>query len=109
MCDMAELPIIPVNCCSCHLIFWITVSHDRRLRASHETFYCPSGHSMTYKGETDADRLRKAQTEIQNKERLLQAKEKELQEVRDKNLKLTHSNNGYQRFFKEKKKLEHPP
>lgn len=41
----------------CGVAFWITENFGDRRRADHRSFHCPNGHSQSYKGETDAQKL----------------------------------------------------
>jgi hypothetical protein len=41
----------------CGLVFWVTEAFGARRRQDHLEFYCPNGHSIVYKGETDAQKL----------------------------------------------------
>jgi hypothetical protein len=41
--------IAPIECCKCHVLFWLSAQHSRRLEDEGETFYCPAGHSQSYK------------------------------------------------------------
>ena len=50
---------ITETCCNCHVQFQITAVHQRQLKKSHKEFYCPSGHSQYYPGETQAEKLEK--------------------------------------------------
>ena len=45
-----------VTCCNCGIVFGIGSQRASDLRASHEWFYCPSGHAQWYTGETEAER-----------------------------------------------------
>ena len=47
---------------------WLPESKVRQLRESHEAFYCPSGHSQWFSGQSEADKL-KAEIERLKKER----------------------------------------
>ena len=40
-----------------HSPFPISVAFLKRARRTHETFYCPAGHSQWYPGESDIERL----------------------------------------------------
>ena len=53
------------ECCTCGITFGLLDSWDDRLRESHQTFYCPNGHSQSYRGENEAEKLRKELEEAQ--------------------------------------------
>lgn len=45
------------ECPTCHVLHAITKKHDNRLRNSHDTNYCPNGHTWYYPQKTDAELL----------------------------------------------------
>jgi hypothetical protein len=47
---------VHVGCAECGIEFCVPEGHHRRLRRTHETFYCPSGHSNYYPAETDDEK-----------------------------------------------------
>lgn len=51
------------KCCSCDMLFWITKKHQDSLKLSKESFYCPNGHSQSYYGKTDKQKLKESQEE----------------------------------------------
>lgn len=53
-----NVEISQITCDVCNVMFWITKEHDEILRKCHNTFYCPNGHSLNYKGETDRDKIK---------------------------------------------------
>lgn len=44
-----EVMLSRLCCAKCNVLFYITIDHDNRLKNSYETFYCPSGHTQSYK------------------------------------------------------------
>ncbi len=48
-----------IVCHSCGISFLIPDKHDDSLRESHETFWCPTGHDMSYTHKTEEEKLRK--------------------------------------------------
>lgn len=46
------------TCCACGVLFGVEVGYDNRRREDHKSFYCPNGHSQSYTGPTEADRLK---------------------------------------------------
>lgn len=54
-----EIDFELISCPRCMMTFAITKQHDERLRECHNTFYCPSGHNMSYSGQTEAAKLRR--------------------------------------------------
>lgn len=49
-----------VECCSCHILFWVSVETVERWKKSKKTFYCPNGHSMVYTGISDKKKIKDA-------------------------------------------------
>lgn len=47
-----------VSCCACGIEFALPAAWEARLRASHATFYCPSGHSLSFQAKSEAEVLR---------------------------------------------------
>lgn len=58
-----EIQLYREECCSCHLLFWISEEHHSRLRNTKETFYCPNGHSQSYDGKTSEQKLKECKEE----------------------------------------------
>ena len=54
-----EMTTFEITCSTqgCGIVFWITKGFDDRRRSDHKTFYCPNGHTMSYPGMTDAQKL----------------------------------------------------
>lgn len=72
------------TCCNCHVPFKITAAHQDHLKQSHNTFYCPSGHSQYYPGETKAEKLEKELEYKQNHiKRLYDENENNLEKITD--------------------------
>lgn len=57
--------MLMIHCADCNVPFAIFEAHDKRLRSNHASFYCPNGHSNVYRGESEADKLRKQLAETQ--------------------------------------------
>lgn len=67
------------TCCNCGIPFFMPSYHQKVLLANKgQSFYCPNGHSMSYTGKTDAEKLKeqlaqeqseraKREEELQNK------------------------------------------
>ncbi len=58
-----EIGLAKLDCANCHVFFWVSEEHDKRLRESHESFHCPNGHSQVYPGKTIQERLEEAKKE----------------------------------------------
>ena len=48
-------------CCGCGVVFMVTKSYDIQLRSSKKSFFCPNGHILSYKGDTDTQKLARAE------------------------------------------------
>lgn len=48
-----------IQCATCGIAFGLTADYIRRRRDDHKGFRCPEGHSNSYHGETEAQRLRR--------------------------------------------------
>ena len=64
-----DVEITQETCCKCNVIFWITTEHQKRLIRCKNTFYCPNGHPLSYKGESDAQKIVRLKEELRYKER----------------------------------------
>lgn len=51
------LSIEIITCYKCQVPFGLTDDHVRRLRNTHEGFYCPAGHHQSFQGESKAEKL----------------------------------------------------
>lgn len=49
-----------IECCSCHIPFWVSVELIRSLKKSKDNFYCPNGHSQVFTGISDAQKIKDA-------------------------------------------------
>lgn len=48
------------DCADCGVVFAMTEDLKERRRQDHRTFYCPNGHSMSFRGKTDKQKLDEA-------------------------------------------------
>lgn len=48
-----------IHCCNCGVVFAFPESLNTRLVETHRVFFCPNGHEQLYKGETEAEKLKK--------------------------------------------------
>lgn len=55
-------------CCTCGTLFGILTEVQARRKQDHQSFFCPFGHSQSYNGKSEADKLRE-QLEISRRER----------------------------------------
>lgn len=59
MSNYVSVYLEEVTCYKCGVLFGLEQSHKKQLKESHDSFYCPNGHSQGYYGETEADKLRR--------------------------------------------------
>ncbi|WP_032375983.1 hypothetical protein [Rhodococcoides fascians] len=45
-------------CCACGINFAMGETYQRRRMEDHRSFYCPSGHAQSYRGKSEAEKLR---------------------------------------------------
>ena len=70
------------TCASCGVPFaWSKAAVDGK-RQSHETFYCPNGHTLSFPDKSEADRLRDRLREAENKLYEIDAKRIRMAKVR---------------------------
>jgi len=68
---IAGVDINLIECCNCHVLFWITKEHDLKLQENKKTFYCPSGHAQSYSGKTSAELLKEEKEKVARYENYL--------------------------------------
>lgn len=56
-----------LSCCECGVIFGIPASLEESLRKSHAWFFCPAGHAQHFAGESDVERLKKQNQDLQKR------------------------------------------
>ena len=61
------------TCCSCGISFAIPKHYQDKLRNTHQTFYCPNGHTLHFPSETEKEKL---QRELNHTKQKLKATEK---------------------------------
>lgn len=47
-----------IDCCACGITFAVPKVWEQQRRDDHAGFYCPNGHSLTFYGKTEAEKLR---------------------------------------------------
>lgn len=80
---MVEVKIIEETCCTdgCGIMFWIAEDFRNRLISTKRTFYCPNGHSMSYQGESDKQKIARLLIE---KAQVIREKEIEIAAIKRK-------------------------
>lgn len=60
------------DCCVCGMTFGVPARYDRDRQEDHRVFYCPTGHSQSYVGKTEAqkqrERAERAERQLANRE-----------------------------------------
>lgn len=54
------------ECCVCNVQFAMTQDMDKRRLADHKAFFCPSGHSQSYTGKTEAQKQKERADKLSN-------------------------------------------
>ena len=79
-----DVPMVMVECCNCHMPFAMTSELNVELRRTHESFFCPKGHSQSYACKSDIERAR---DERDRAERLRALAQEELEALKKKKCK----------------------
>lgn len=58
------------TCASCGVMFALTAELMTKLRNTHRDFHCPNGHVLVFRGDSEADRLKR---ELRRREEMLEA------------------------------------
>lgn len=74
-----EVEMVVIACDQCGTTFVITKALNERFRESHQRFYCPYGHSMSYAQKTSADIWKEEAFSRQDTISKLQAENRKLQ------------------------------
>ena len=89
------------SCIKCHALFAITATAAKRLYKSKEPFYCPYCRcSMEYLGETDADKLKKAERALLA---VSEDRERCLVQIEEQGKKMARMKGGYRAQLKRAK------
>ena len=54
----AQVTFVVEDCCNCGIAFAMTKELQTRRLEDQRSFYCPNGHSQSYTGKTEAQKLR---------------------------------------------------
>ena len=68
-----ELTVVTCGAAGCGQTFGMTTSFYRQVRASHETWYCPSGHPRAYLGESAVEREQRLRKRAEESARFARA------------------------------------
>jgi len=86
-------------CCSCGVLFAMTEKHINELRRNHKSFYCPNGHSLSFPGTSNKEKIQELTAKIYACHNVRQQKEQEID-------KLEKSVKAYKMLYaREKKKV----
>lgn len=75
-----QLNLITETCSNCGALFAMEAKLQQERLADKQRFYCPNGHSMSYMGKTEAQKLRE---QIEEERRLRQRAEQKVAEKHD--------------------------
>lgn len=62
-----DVKIVDICCHKCGIVFWVMADHQDVLRREKRNFYCPSGHSQSYVGKSDRQKLDEVMEELEIK------------------------------------------
>lgn len=57
--------MVTEDCCQCGVLFAIPEDLRNRRLEDHKSFYCPNGHCMSFTGETNEQKAKKARAELE--------------------------------------------
>ena len=59
-----EVSITKVTCFQCNVPFWLLDEHQEKLVKCKNIFYCPNGHTQSYVGESDKEKLKRIEQSL---------------------------------------------
>lgn len=68
-----EIGMSVIECPSCGAAFGVSELFECKRRDDHRSFFCPNGHSMSYTGKSEAEKLKQQLTREQERRAALQA------------------------------------
>lgn len=57
----ASIDMETETCCNCGVLFAMSSDYKAHRRRKQDTFYCPNGHGQSYRGKSDAAKLKEAE------------------------------------------------
>ena len=51
-----QVELVTHVCIECGTVFALNWTMERQRRLNHQTFYCPNGHQMAYRAQTEAEK-----------------------------------------------------
>lgn len=70
---VAQVNLITVECCNCHVVFAMPKEWNDHFRKTHQSFYCPAGHGQSYGGESDIEKAKREELRLKREELRLQS------------------------------------
>lgn len=64
---IGNLTLVEVTCCNCYMHFAMDAEFRRHRIEDHMIFYCPVGHSQSYTGEREVDKLKRENQSLSTK------------------------------------------
>jgi protein-arginine kinase activator protein McsA len=74
--------LVTLHCAQCHQMFAITRHFEQEMRRDRGTFYCPSGHSQWYPGDTLEQENKRLKAQITSTRDQLEAAERSRRALR---------------------------
>ncbi len=66
-----DIEMTLICCATCGIPFAISKDLDTRLRKRHNSFYCPAGHSQSYRAKSEAEREREKRQKAEREAQIL--------------------------------------
>jgi hypothetical protein len=79
--------IMVQECCSCGMMFGVPSDFDRRRREDHKSFFCPMGHSQSYNGPSETQKLK---NELAEANRVINYKQERINSLHNKLTETNH-------------------
>ena len=57
MGDIAVVTLYTESCCVCGITYGFPESYEKKRRVDHKTWTCPNGHTLSFCGESEQERL----------------------------------------------------
>jgi hypothetical protein len=87
-----EEKLVSLECVACSITFAVTDTVERQLRSSQRSFECPNGHTQSFKGVLEVERLKEQiaglESRLAERDQRLQERYARIEELRRQNASL---------------------
>jgi len=91
-----------ITCANCGIDFAISESFVERLKKSHDSFYCPHGHSQHFVSKSDEDKLKEEVERLKNRIRIEQEYKEDYRNQRDEARRSAIAHKGHKTRLKKR-------